>query len=104
MWGNATLATEESSTTMKVASITETATHQGFTEGFQSRCSASVRRFISLEVLIRLLTGSRSADLAAGGHDQSHAGNLFDYYARFCTLAGGAISLAAPCTMNMDHP
>jgi hypothetical protein len=26
---------------MKVASITETATHQGFTEGFQSRGSAS---------------------------------------------------------------
>ncbi len=35
--GKATLATEESSTTMKVASITETAIHQGFTEGFQSR-------------------------------------------------------------------
>jgi len=36
MCGKATLATEESSTTMKVASITEAATIHGFTEGFHS--------------------------------------------------------------------
>jgi len=35
------LATEESSTTMNVASITETATIQGFTEGFHSLWAAS---------------------------------------------------------------
>jgi hypothetical protein len=40
--GKATLATEESSTTMKVASITETATIHGFTEGRHSMGAAAV--------------------------------------------------------------
>jgi hypothetical protein len=42
MCGNATLATEESSTTMKVDSITETATIHGFTEGRHSLCAAGL--------------------------------------------------------------
>ena len=36
MWGRATLATEESSTTMKVASMTDAAIIHGLTEGRQS--------------------------------------------------------------------
>jgi 3-polyprenyl-4-hydroxybenzoate decarboxylase len=40
MCGNATLATDESSTTMKVAIITDAAIIHGFAAGFQSRCAA----------------------------------------------------------------
>lgn len=40
MCGKATLATEESSTTMNVANMTETATNQGLTEGCHSAGAA----------------------------------------------------------------
>src|ERR1039458_9743326 len=43
MCGRATLATEESSTTMKVASMTETATIHGLTLGTQLPCASSRR-------------------------------------------------------------
>ena len=54
MCGSATLATEESSTTMKVAIITDAAIIHGFASGFQACSSASVRLRILLGVLIRL--------------------------------------------------
>jgi hypothetical protein len=54
MCGNATLATEESSTTMKVASMTEAAITHGFAAGVHLLSSASVRRRALLGVLIRL--------------------------------------------------
>ena len=43
MCGSATLATEESSTTMKVAIITDAAIIHGFAAGFQACSSASAR-------------------------------------------------------------
>ena len=54
MCGSATLATEESSTTMKVASITDAAIIHGFAAGFQACSSASVSGREMLGALIRL--------------------------------------------------
>jgi hypothetical protein len=54
MCGNATFATDESSTTMNVAIITDTAIIHGFTEGVHSRCWTSFSFGTLLTVLIRL--------------------------------------------------
>src|ERR1035441_8276729 len=69
MCGSATLATEESSTTMKVASITDPAMVQGFAAGFQACSSASVSRCVWLAALIRFSdpAGQDAALDAAGG-------------------------------------
>jgi hypothetical protein len=45
------LATEESSTTMKVANITDAAIIHGFAAGFQSRCSSSALRIVISDTL-----------------------------------------------------
>lgn len=47
MWGNATLAIEESSTSIKVASVTVSAIAQGFARGRQLRSAADSAGWIS---------------------------------------------------------
>ena len=59
MCGRETLATEESSTTMKVASMTDAATSHGLTAGFQSWCSSAGLCSTPLGVLIRLSVPAR---------------------------------------------
>src|SRR5579863_6661548 len=64
MCGRATLAMEESSTTMKVASITLTATIHGFTEGRHSACAALLARaglLVVLKIQFTKMAGSERA-------------------------------------------
>jgi len=56
MCGNATLAIEESSTTMNVANITESATIHGFTDGRHSTVTFPGFRAAALAVLILRLS------------------------------------------------
>src|ERR1035438_2088000 len=70
MCGRATLATEESSTTMNVASMTETATIHGLTLGTQLPCASSRE----LAAIARPGSGSYSGGAQNPGHTHRSAG------------------------------
>ncbi len=72
--GKATLAMEESSTTMKVASITETATIHGFTVGRHSTGGAPRRSAGLLAVLIRQFTSTAAIFGCGAGFADETAG------------------------------